>query len=253
MSLYTRILVLCNPGASLVNLWCTLIVSVSSSLPSQLGKELEDARGDKDRSSSEAESLQLCLDLLKSKYEGEAKKQEEQIQKLQQLLRERPLRRKVVPPSVPEGSPALPPVPSTAPTAAVKPTVTTTPTASIRPIAIQTTSAPTAHVTPTMVTQHVAPSTTQLSSSSATAAVFVRPTSPQVSTPVPVVVASASISVAATTTTSVSPMPAISQSVERGAERGGERGGERAGERGAKRQRDDEQQEPGRYGHCVLT
>ena len=235
--------------ASLVNPCC-----VSSSLPSQLGKELEDARGDKDRSSSEAESLQLRLDLLKSKYEGETKKQEEQIQKLQQLLRERPLRRKVVAPSVPEGSPALPPVPSTAPTAAVKPTVTTTPTASIRPIAIQTTSAPTAHVTPTMVTQHVAPSTTQLSSSSAIAAVFVRPTSPQVSTPVPVVVvASASISVAATTTTSVSPMPAISQSVERGAERGGERGGEREGERGAKRQRDDEQQEPGRYGHCLLT
>ena len=70
-----------------------MIVCVSSSLPSQLGKELEDAR-------------------------------------------ERPLRRKVVPPSVPEGSPALPPVPSTAPTAAVKPTVTTTPTASIRPIPI---------------------------------------------------------------------------------------------------------------------
>ena len=65
------------------------------------------------------------------------------------------------------------------------------------------------------------------------------------STPVPVVVASASISVAATTTTSVSPMSAISQSVERGAERGGERG--------AKRQRDDEQQEPGRYDHCNLS
>ena len=124
VSLYTRILVLCN----LVNSWYTVF---PPPFPPQFGKELEDARGDKDRSSSEAESLQLRLDLLKSKYEREAKKQEEQIQKLQQLLQERPLRRKVVPSSVPEGSPALPPVPSTAPTADVKPNVTTTPTASI--------------------------------------------------------------------------------------------------------------------------
>ena len=62
---------------------------------------------------------------------------------------------------------------------------------------------------------------------------------------------------AATTTTSVSPMPAISQSLERGGERGGERGtergGERGGERGAKRQRDDEHQEPGRYDCFVFS
>ena len=81
---------------------------------------------------------------------------------------------------------------STAPTAAVKPTVTTTPTASIRPMGIQTTSAPTAHVTPTMVTtQHLIPCTavTQLpvsitsSSTTAAAAVFVRSTSPQILPP----------------------------------------------------------------------
>ena len=58
---------------------------------------------------------------------------------------------------------------------------------------------------------------------------------------------------AATTTTSVSPMPAISQSLERGGERGTERGGERGGERGAKRQRDDEHQEPGRYDCFVFS
>ena len=119
----------------------------------------------------------------------------------QQLLKERPLRRKAVAPSISEGSSSsLTLSQTTAPTAAIKPTVTTTPTASIRPMAIQTTSAPTAHVTPTMVTtQHVIPSssstsasqlTNQISSSTgasaaAAATVFVRSTSPQVVAPLP--------------------------------------------------------------------
>ena len=41
---------------------------------------------------------------------------------------------------------------SVGPTATIKPTVTTTPTASIRPMPLQTTAAPTAHVSPTQVT-----------------------------------------------------------------------------------------------------
>jgi len=219
---------------------CLILLTLPSSLALQLSKEVEDAKGEKDRVSSEVESLQMRLNLLQTKLEGDTRKYEEQIQKLQQQLVERPLRRKVVPPSVPEGSPSLPSVLSTAPTAAVKPTVTTTPTASIRPMAIQVTSAPTAHVTPTMVTQHVAPSTTQLSSinSTAAAAVFVRSSSQQV-TPTPSSVvssASGSVSMVTTTTTSVSPVVAIPQSVEHG--------GERRGERAVKRRR-EEQQEPG--------
>ena len=133
-----------------------------------------------------------------AKNEGEMKKMEATVLRQQQLLKERGLRRKAVAPS--EGSTSsLALSQTTAPTAAIKPTVTTTPTASIRPMAIQTTSAPTAHVTPTMVTaQHVIPATstsqltnqisssTGVSTSTAVAAtVFVRSTSPQVVAPLP--------------------------------------------------------------------
>ena len=41
---------------------------------------------------------------------------------------------------------------SVTPTSTIKPTVTTTPTPSIRPMPLQTTTAPTAHVSPTQVT-----------------------------------------------------------------------------------------------------
>ena len=135
-----------------------------------------------------------------AKNEADMKKMEATMSRQQQLLKERTLRRKAVAPSIPEGSSSsLTLSQATAPTATIKPTVTTTPTASIRPMAIQTTSAPTAHVTPTMVTaQHVIPSTStsqltnQISSSTgvststaAAATVFVRSTSPQVVAPLP--------------------------------------------------------------------
>lgn len=177
-----------------------------------------------------------------AKNEIEMKKMEATVSRQQQMLKERTLRRKAVAPSIPEGSSSAQ---TTAPTAAIKPTVTTTPTASIRPMAIQTTSAPTAHVTPTMVTaQHVIPSTStsqltnQISSSTgvststaaAAATVFVRSTSPQVVAPLP------------STTTAVRAVTASSQ--------GG--GGSAIGSMGeetsrgtVKRQREDESIQPG--------
>lgn len=212
----------------------------------QAAKELEDAKAEGEKLSGELANLQQELKQLQEKYDADTKKQEMNISKLQQMLKERRPRHKAVVP-ISEGVSSLPSSQTTAPTAAVKPTVTTTPTASIRPIkAIQTTSAPTAHVTPTMVTvQHVVPATTTtpfmsanqissnvISNSTAAATMFVRSSSPQIVTPLP----TTSISVASTTSTS--PPVGIAVASQESSGEGVSRGT-------VKRQREDDTQEPG--------
>ena len=187
----------------------TLFSPLSLSSPPQVFQELEQSESDAAKKTTEVEDLQLRLDALSSKYNSDGKRQQQVITRLQQQLRERPVRRKVAV-ATGEGSSAMMSSAQSAPTAAVKPTVTTTPTASIRPMAIQTvTSTPRAHVTPTMVVQHVSAAVVTAVSSGATtnqmqapvAAVFVRTTSPQVVTPI----VNAVNAVASVTTTSSIP------------------------------------------------
>ncbi len=120
---------------------------------------------------------------LQSEHSTITRELEEKIERLEEDLRTKK-RSRVVPPQVVESTSTT----VTLPSAAVRPTVTTTPTASIRPMPLQVTTAPTAHVTPTQVSTSV-PSTmeatpTPLSNNqlAGSATMFVRSSSPQVST-----------------------------------------------------------------------
>ncbi|XP_064382187.1 nucleoprotein TPR-like isoform X2 [Halichondria panicea] len=162
-------------------------------------KEIESTTSERDKLKADQESLQQEHTTLKDKHDIETAKLNTTIIKLQQALKERGPRRKVVPPSISEGTSSLQ---SSAPTAAVKPTVTTTPTASIRPMAQTTTAAPMAHVTPTMMAP-VVNSTQSMTTSSTTptAAMFQRSVSSQMVSRIPATsVVSSSISTPSTST-----------------------------------------------------